>query len=498
MNVDILKIVFTPEMLLFALFGTFLGILFAAIPGLNCAVGVSLLLPVTFSLSPAAGLLMLGGIYMGGMYGGSITSILINVPGCVEATCTAWEGYPLTEQGRSREALYYSIFASTLGGLLGILCLIFLTPPLAKFALKFGSPEMFLLGLAGLTVVGTLAGENIWKSLFACALGLFISTIGMDSMTTVKRMTFGISALNTGIKSVSIVIGFYCFSEMFKNIGQKKSETFKFKDNPIKATTVIADIFKHWFLLIKSILLGILLGILPGIGGGTASFVAYGEAKRSAKHPETFGKGNPDGIIAAESANNAVVGGALIPLLTLGIPGSTTAAIIGAALTMHGLIMGPELFSMRPDVAYIFMYGMMLSVIAMGLIGAFGIKWFNKILKINMFYLIPIVIVFALFGAFSLSNNMTDVYTAVVFGIIGALLKAFDVPLSPVMIGVVLSQLIERNLRRTMKMSKAAGVNIVQYCAGRPGCIILFVILIAFIILFTNSRRKQKKAAASN
>jgi len=492
MNIDILLQVLKPETALFAVFGVLLGIVFGAIPGLNGLIGVSMLLPITFTLPPAEGLLLLGGIYMGGMYGGSITAILINVPGSVEATCTAWDGYPLAEMGRAREALYYSIYASTFGGLVSAIAMIFFTPSLAKMALKFGPPEMFLLGLCGLTVVGVLASQNIWKSMFALSIGILLKTVGIDIMTTTYRFTFGIRELKSGFNITALVIGLFCFAEMFRNIGQKKSATFVYKDIFIKRITALKLFFKKWFILIKSTLLGFLIGILPGIGGGTAIFVAYGEAKRSSSNPELFGKGNVEGIIAAESANNAVVGGSLIPLLALGIPGSSTAAIIGAALTSHGLIMGPNLFAKSQDVAYIFMYGMLVAVLAMAIVGIYGISLFPNILKIKMFYIIPAVLVFSLFGAYSVNFNTFDIFYSAIAGIMAVLFVHMEIPLSPIIIGFVLENLIEDNFRRSIVIANAQNKTLFGYIAGRPLCLIILAVLIIFSIIFLGTKKKKR------
>ena len=294
MTIEILQQLFTFEVIGFAILGTIIGIIFAAIPGLNGAIAITILLPVTYQLTPAVGLAFVGGIYMGSMYGGSITAILINVPGCVEATCTAYDGYPLTLQGRSREALYYSIFSSSFGGLLGIIALLVCTPMLAKVALKFGPSEMFLLGICGLTIIGALSGNNVWKSIFSAAFGMFLATIGPDIASTAKRFTFGLPFLTKGISSIALVLGVFCIAEMMRNVGMNQGWTSKFVDKPIKVFTVIKDIlFRHNLLWLKSSLLGLFIGILPGIGGGTAVFAAYGNAKRASKDPKSFGSGNP-------------------------------------------------------------------------------------------------------------------------------------------------------------------------------------------------------------
>ncbi len=292
-----------------------------------------------------------------------------------------------------------------------------------------------------------------------------------------------------------MVMGFYCFAEMFKSIGQKKAATFKFKDDPIKKLTVLKYMLSRWRIMLKSTIMGLFLGIIPGIGGGTACFVSYSEAKRSSKDPDSFGKGNPEGVIATEVANNSVVGGALIPLLTLGIPGSLNAVLIGAGLMMHGLIPGPDLFMRRPDVAYIFMYGMLFTVVFMALIGGtFGIRLFNQILKVSMQYLIPLILCFSIFGSFSINNSMFDVFVALIFGILGILLRAFDIPLSPLMIGTVLSQLIELNYRRSLVLASSQGVSLPVFMLGRPVNIIILIILAFFFFVTARSSLKKKKA----
>ncbi|GHS92564.1 hypothetical protein AGMMS50276_00730 [Synergistales bacterium] len=494
MTLELLQRVFVLDVLALATLGTLLGIIFAAIPGLNAAIAMTLFLPVTYGMRPELALSFLGGVYMGGMYGGSITAILINVPGCVEATCTAYDGYPMTLQGRSREALYYSIFASTFGGFFGILALVLFTPPLASVALKFGPPEMMLLGMCGLTIIGCLSGNNVWKAVFMAALGLFLATVGTDMSSSVRRFTFGNRALTAGLSPLVVALGIFCFAEMFRDIGMRKAATFEYKDTPIKPSTVIYDILvTKTYLFCKSSLLGLFIGILPGIGGGTAVFTAYGEAKRSSKHPETFGAGNPEGIIAAESANNAVVGGALIPMLAIGIPGSPGVAIMGAALTTHGIICGPDLFTKRPDVAYIFMYAMFLTIVGMALMGIFGIKWFSYILKIDMYYLIPIVTAFAIFGAYSINNMVSDVLVAAISGTVAIVLMKLEFPVSPLIVGFVLSNLIEQNLRRTIQMAGIKQMNFISYLLQRPLSLILVVALIGLITLFTFMNPNTKK-----
>ncbi|EHJ93230.1 tripartite tricarboxylate transporter permease [Vreelandella boliviensis] len=491
---SILLNLFTPSVFLVVFAGVLVGIVVGAIPGLNGAIGISLLLPLTFTMEPQIGLLLLGGIYMGGMYGGSITAILINVPGDVVAAPVAMEGYPLTQQGRAKEALYYSIFSSMFGGFIGVLVLILFTPPLARFALQFGPAEMFFVSLSGLIIVGALSG-SILKAALAVLLGLFISTVGVDMITGSERFTFDSLGLRSGISVVPVVLGLFCFAEMFLNIGKKPSEQVQYRDQKISRMTVIKDILSQRFLVWKSGLIGTVVGLLPGVGTTLAVFMSYGDAKRASRRDIPFEQGNPDGIIAAESANNATVGSSMVPLLALGVPGSPTSAIIAGALVIHGIVLGPSLFVNRPDVAFTFLYGMLLTVVAMTIIGAIGIKYFSYILKIKMEYIVPTVLVFALFGAYSLRNSLFDVFIAIILGIAGAIFKKMHVPLAPIIIGVVLGPLIETNLARAMRIAGARNMPLWEYLLATPlskGLVALVVIMLLVVI---RMRHKEKIAA---
>ncbi len=472
------------EAVLVLIFGTILGIVFGAIPGLTGTIGVSLLLPLSFSLKAELGLLLLGGIYMGSMYGGSITAILLNIPGAPEATFTASEGFPMTLKGESQRALYHSIFACCFGGLMGVVVLLFFTPVLVRVALAFGQPEMFLLGLCGLTVIGALAGgANIAKSFYSVGFGLLISTVGADFASNVNRFTFGIRKLNAGVALISVVLGMFAISEMILNLGNKSGKITDIKQIIISRISVFKEFCKYWVALIRATIIGILVGILPGVGGTTACFVAYGNAKTMSKHPETFGHGNPEGIIANESSNNAVVGSCLVPLLSLGIPGSGTAAIMLGALTVHGMIPGPDLFTKHADVAYTFMIGMIGTVIVMGLFGLFGIRMFSKIANVDLEYIIPLTIVFSILGAYANGNLMFDVYIALLFALIAVVMKRNHFPVAPLVLGVVLGPLIEEKMRISIVLASAKKMSLVEYMAHRPLCIVL-VIAVGLLLFF--------------
>ncbi|MEG1640369.1 MAG: tripartite tricarboxylate transporter permease, partial [Ruthenibacterium sp.] len=389
-------------------------------------------------------------------------------------------------KGRGKEALYYAILASVFGGLCGVAVLIFFTPLLASVALQFGPPEMFLIAVAGLAVVGSLSGKGIGKGFFAVLFGVLLSMIGVDTLTGQSRLTFGIPQLTSGIGLIPAIVGFFALSEMVcqcAKIGEKGSKTVSLEK--IRLVEAIRRLFKHWFLLIKSTLIGIWIGILPGTGGAISAFVSYGEAKRGYKEGEVpFGEGNEKGIIAAESSNNAAVGGSLIPLLALGIPGSATAAIIYGAILIHGITPGPKLFIDAPELAYSFTIGMLFAVLAMGVIGICGVPLFSKILKIKIQYIVPIVIVCSLIGAYSSRNSIYDVVIAVVCGLIGVLFHRCGIPVAPVMLGLILGNLVEVNLRNSMLIAAAKDVNLLQYIFTRPLSIAVVVLLA--LMLFGN------------
>ena len=484
MILEVLSNLFSFEAIIVLIFGTILGIIFGAIPGLTGTIGVSLLLPLSFSLDAEMGLLLLGGIYMGSMCGGSITAILLNIPGAPEATFTAADGFPMTLEGESQRALYHSIYACVFGGLGGVLVLLFFTPALVKIALSFGQPEMFLLGVAGLTVIGALAGgTNISKSFYATGLGVLVSCIGADFSSNINRFTFGYNDLNAGISLISVVLGTFAISEMILNLGNKSGKITDIQQKKISRVKVLKEFFSYRVTLIRATIIGILVGILPGVGGTTACFVAYGNAKTMSRKPELFGKGSPEGIIANESSNNAVVGSCLVPLLSLGIPGSGTAAIMLGALTVHGMIPGPELFTKHAEVAYTFMLGMIGTVVVMGLFGLFGVRFFSKIANINLEYIIPLTIVFSILGAYANSNNMFDVVVALVFALIAILLKKNHFPVAPMVLGVVLGPLIEEKMRISMTLASAKGQSFLEYLLHRPMCVVL-AILVGLLLFF--------------
>jgi putative tricarboxylic transport membrane protein len=472
--------------------GTLLGVLVGAIPGLNGAVGVALLVPFTFSMSPENGLLLLGGIYMGSHYGGAITAILLNTPGDVVAACTAMEGYPMARQGKAKEALYTAIISCVCGGFVGVVTLMFFTPILAGFALRFGPAEMFLVALAGLAMSAMLTSKNMLKGFFGVLFGLVLSCVGVDPISGNYRLIFGFDVLKNGIPMIPVILGLFAVSEMMLNLGESIESIANIPSEPITLRQVISKVARKWVLLAKSCAIGTFIGVLPATGGAVATFVAYAEAKRTSKHPELFGHGNIEGIIAPESANNAAVGGSLVPLLALGVPGSATAAIMYSALTMHGLIPGPRLFQSTPIITYTFIVGMLLTVVAMGFIGVAGVPMFSKIVKIKLVYVVPTVLSFCLFGAYSIRNDVFDILLAVVFGILGLVFKRVQIPAATVVMGLILGPIVEQNFRRALIISNAQGINMATYLFSSPlSYAILGVVALLLVSFLRLNRRGQ-------
>ncbi len=470
--------ILSPLGLLINLLGVALGIVFGALPGLNGVVGVALLLPITYNMAPEFGLIMLGGLYMGATYGGSISAILLNCPGTGEAACTALNGNPMARQGRAKEALSYSVLSSSLGGMFGVIVMLLFTPMLARLALKFGPPEQFLVSVLGLAVVGSLMGKSLAKGIFSVAFGLILSIVGMDITSVNYRLAFGNIHLQAGLNLIPISVGFFAISEMLDLLCQApKNELVTNTFSKFRLCDTTVDIFRRWRILLKSSVIGTIIGILPGTGGAIASFIAYGEAKRSSKERNQFGSGAIDGLIAPESANNAAVGGSFVPLLSLGIPGSATSAIIFGALTVHGMIPGPRLFSEHADIVYALMFGLLISVFLMLFLGLSGTRLFTKILKVNPRFIIPAVIAFSIFGAYSARNDIFDIFIAIIFGLIGLIFKRTQIPIAPAVLGMILGSMAEQNLRQSMVIAAAKDINILAYITIRPISIILIALI---------------------
>jgi len=454
--------------------GVIAGIFVGAMPGLSPSMGVAILLPFTFKMPPLIGLVLLTAVYLASNYGGSITAVTINTPGTPSAVATAFDGYPLTLQGKAGWGLGVSLVASTVGGMVGIIILILFSQPLAAVAVKMHPAEYFTLALFGLSTVASLGGKDWAKAFTSALLGLLINTIGIDPISGVKRYTFGETNLFDGFDFIPALIGLFALSEVFSKIEEGSWKTHLSGEISKKEQwPTFKDYWKLKWATLQASLVGTLIGIFPGAGSAIASFVAYDLGKRTSKHPETFGKGNPEGVAASEAANSASVGGAMVPLLTLGIPGSASTAVLIGALMIHDLSPGPLLFTERPDLVYGLFASMFVANAVMFFLGFWGSRLWIKVTRVPLNVLIPIIISIASVGSFAVKNSLFDVGACFGFGVAGWVLKRYGYPMAPIVLGMVLGKLMEVNFRRAVIMG-GYGVFFL-----RPASLILLLISIA-------------------
>lgn len=441
---------FTLENLLFELAGVVIGIIFGALPGFSATMGVAVFVPFSYVLEPGAAMLLLSGVYCGGVYGGSIPAVLIGIPGTPASVPTSLEGRAMVQKGKSGEALAMVTFASAFGGFISSVALLLFAPLLAIVALKVGPPEQMMIAIFGLSVVSMLSVGNMMKGLFVGFVTLLIATVGQDPMLGFPRFTFGNFQLTGGLETVSVLIGLFSLPEVFKMLESKKENDKASVVSKMKLS--LKDITSNTVNLIRSTIIGIAIGIIPAAGPDIASFLSYNEAKKASKQPEKFGHGSTEGIIASEAANNGVTGGSLIPLLTLSIPGSAPAAIFLGAMIIHGLRPGPLLFTQHAGTVYTLLVGFAVINIMIFFVGWVFCKWAGKILVIPKQILAVIIVVLASVGSFSIQQNMMDVFTMYIAGIIGYFMLKYDYPLSPVALGLLLGPMLEEALTLTNTM----------------------------------------------
>jgi len=449
---------FTFQNLLLVIAGTVAGMIVGALPGLTATMAVALLVPFTYTMSAIGGLVTLGAIYMGCIYGGAFSAILINTPGTPSSIGTTFDGYPMARQGRGEEAIIAATVGSCIGGLFGVVCLIFLSPPLADIALKFGPAEYFWVGVFGITIISSLSAGAFLKGITGAAFGILISTIGIAPIGGDVRFTFGMPAMQGGVELIVILIGLFCIPELLNLVtqGESQSERVEYK----RARGVLGKTTRHVLSmpgnLIRSSIIGTVVGILPGAGGNIANLVSYNEAKRASKTPEKFGTGIIDGVVATETANNAVVGGGMIPLVTLGIPGAPPDAIIYGVLMLQGLRPGPELFSERADITYTFMLAVGLSAIVMVPVGIYGGRLLSRfVATLSTRYLVPGIAILTMVGSYAIRNNFLDVILMLVFGVIGFGIRRLGFTAPPIVLGLILGPLMETGLVQAYLSGKA-------------------------------------------
>lgn len=485
-------LLFTLENILWINIGVFVGSVFAAIPGLSVILCVILFLPVTYTMTAIPGMMFLLGIYCAGGYGGSVSAILINTPGTPHAAATMLDGHPLSRQGRTKAALKIALYASTFGGVFSALMLLFLGPQVAKIAAQLGTAEYFMVCVFGLTIIAGVSGKSIIRGLVSACLGLLISCVGTDPMTSYDRFTFGIPRLYLGLDLAVCLIGLFALVEILakaeKKLGELRLDTAKMHDDG----KITRQEFKRMIRpVLMSSLIGVMVGIVPGTGASEASWFSYNTAKNLSKHPEEFGKGSVEGIAAAESANNAVTGATLIPLLTLGIPGDGTVAIMLSALMINGLNPRLSLFTTDGDIMYAIMLGLILVNIFMLIQGKFLTTLFAKVVSIPQEILTPIIVIFCFAGAYSVNENYFDVAVALVFGALAWVLRKLDLPPVPILLGLVLGRMTETNFRRALLISNGDPSIFLQsiYCK-----IFLALIIIAVAAIVRGKLKEQKAA----
>lgn len=440
---------FTIQNLAILVVGTASGMIIGAMPGLTATMAVALLVPFTFYMAPIPGLVMLGAIYMGAIYGGCFPAILINTPGTPSSIGTTFDGFPMARQGRGEEAIIGATVASSVGGVFGVLCLIFLSPLLAQVALQFGPAEYFWVGVFGITIISSLSSGAFLKGLIGGSLGMMISTIGIAPIGGDVRFTYGSIGMQAGVNLIVILVGMFCIPEVLNLIFQKKS-TDDFT-NETQGKGLLARTTRYVFSrpanLARSSVIGTVVGIIPGAGGNIANLVSYNEAKRASKEKEEFGKGKLDGVVATESANNAVVGGGLIPLLTLGIPGAPPDAIIYGALMMKGLNPGPGLFAEQADITYTFMVSIGVSALVMVPMGIYGGRYLARFVsRLPARLLVPGIVLLTIIGSYAIRNNFLDVYLMFFFGFAAYILRNFGFTAAPIVLGLILGPIMEEGL----------------------------------------------------
>lgn len=438
-----------PQLFVLVAIGTFAGIYIGAIPGLSVTMAVSILISFTFSWDVLPAISLMVGIYMGGVYGGSRTAILLNIPGAPSAIATAMDGYPMARKGEAGQAIGVTTVMSFIGGLFGILVLAIAAPFVADFALTFQPRDYMLLAVLGILLVGSLSSGSLVKGVFAGALGIGIGAVGRDPLTFTERFTFDFQIMEGGISFIAVMIGMFGVSEALMQLQNVGATAVRQKVDKILPS--FGTIRKYLPLSLQTSSIGVIIGALPGTGGDIAALMAYDHAKRVTKNPEVpFGEGAMEGLVAPESANNAAVGGAFIPMMTLGIPGDAVTAIMIGALFIHGLNPGPMLMIDQPDMFWFIVGALFTANVFMLIFGLTGIRIFTKIVEMPRAIIIPLILLLSIVGAYAVNNAITDVYWMLGFGVFGYFMRHYGYPLGPVILGVILSRLLDDNWRRAI------------------------------------------------
>lgn len=486
-----------PGTLLLIFGGVFGGLIIGALPGLSAFTALAIMLPFTFGMDPVNGISFLMAVYVGGCSGGLISAILLGIPGTPSSIATCFDGFPMAKKGEAKKALGTAVLFSFIGGIFGALVLSFIGPHIARVALKFSSYDYFAIILFALTTVSALSEGSMVKGLISCLLGISFGFVGTDSLSSYYRYTFGINKLANGFNLVPVLIGLFAVSQIMLTARNKAeaSRIVSISEVPQKKVKGFGISLKEFFFHLKTAipcaLIGLVIGILPGLGGNVSNLMAYSYAKKTSKYPEKFGTGVVDGVVASETANNATVGGAIIILLTLGIPGDNATSIILAGFQMHDVAPGPLLFKTSGALVYAILATFILANVAFFVIEYFGLPIFTKLLSIPSTLLLPVVIVCCFVGSYCANNNTLDIFIMVLFGILGYMMKKHKFPLAPLVVGFILAPSLETYLRRSLMKTDGSFLPIIQSPIA-AAFLILTVIAIAFTV-----RGEIKKARAA-
>lgn len=493
--------VLTPIGIALMFVGVAVGIVFGALPGLSATMAIALFLPVTYTMLPSNAMTLLMALFVGAISGGLISAILLHIPGTPSSVATCFDGHPLVRKGQAAKALGLGVVFSFIGTIFSTVLLMFIAPEIARVAVNFGAYEFFAIAIFSLTMVATLSSGNMIKGIMAAVIGFMFSTVGTDVIESSARFNFGITNLKGGFDMLAVMVGLFAIGEIIgaaetsrhaaeeevTQLSMKNVKGFGFSMKEFKSQLVNA---------FRSSAIGFGIGVLPGIGGGTSNVLAYTVAKNYDKHPEEFGQGRIDGVVASEAANNATIGGAMVPLLTLGIPGDTTTAMLLGALTLHGLTPGPLLFQNQAEIVYGIFAAMLICSCIMLFMEFFGLRVFVKLLTIPKYILLPCVFVLCVIGAYALKNNVSQVIAALIFGFIGFGFKKLQIPSTPFILGFILGPLAEVNYRRGMIRTKGDFLPFLQ----SPIAAVFLLIAAAVVLMYATKplrmKMKAKKAAA--
>jgi putative tricarboxylic transport membrane protein len=477
------------ENLLWALGAAFISTIVGILPGLGPGATIAMLLPLTFYMKPEVGLILLAGIWFGAQYGGSTTSILLNIPGETASVVTCFDGYPMARQGKAALALALSAVGSFMAGTIGLIILSVAMIPLANFGLAFGPPELCVLMLLALIIAGSF-GASLPRNILACVFGLLLSTVGADAISGINRFTFHIFYLYEGIDFISVTVGFFAITEVISYVIYRGKEDNTPLDLPklsVRSLIYVPELFKYWAAMVRGSLLGFFLGLFPGVGTSTATFIAYNVEKVISKHPEKFGHGAPEGVASPEAANNSAVIGAYLPMFALGIPGTAASAMMLMGLTMWGMQPGPMLMVEHPVFVWTVIGSLYLANFALLLINLPGASLLAQFTRVPMHLLMPVVLALSLTGAFFSTNNVFGPIVAIICGFLGFLFQRTGIPVPSMIIGLVLGRSIERNLRLSLGLSHGDW----SIFFTRPLSVAILIVGVALIIASVYFRRRQ-------